>query len=439
MAPHLLNPLSEQTSFIDDLTPWTLYNITVLCFTSPGDGVKSPAEQVRTHQDFPGPVSALRFEDITDRGVRVLWGTPIKPNGIITGYTVRYMVKDMIHTLVDKNFTQNTHSFMLTNLKPTTHYTFKVYAITEVGRGEEATATIQSGVEPVLPSPPTRLAVSNIEPFSVLLQFTPGFDGNSSITRWTVQALNARNATWTDIFEVTGQPEAKAFNVQNLIPYMDYQLRLIANNVVGASEPSEPTRPFQTIQAPPKHPPLNVTIRAMSSRQLMVRWIPLSQGEWYGIPRGYNISYKIKGDDSQLHSLSIEDPTSNSFIVDGLQEFALYELILQAYNDLGSSDPSPAVTARTREDVPGKGPEAIEAIATSSTTILVKWGQVKKMEQNGILEGYKVYYGAKGVPFKYKNIEGNATHQTTLTELKKYTKYAIQVINSKTIMKTFKS
>lgn len=69
----------------------------------------------------------------------------------------------------------------------TTYYTFEVYAWTGVGPGVPRVATLQSGVEPVLPEPPTRLAVSNIQPFSVLLQFTPGFDGNASITTWTVQ------------------------------------------------------------------------------------------------------------------------------------------------------------------------------------------------------------------------------------------------------------
>ena len=29
---------------------------------------------------------------------------------------------------------------------------------------------------------------------------------------------------------------------------MEYQLRLLAHNVVGASEPSDPTKEFQTIQ-----------------------------------------------------------------------------------------------------------------------------------------------------------------------------------------------
>lgn len=60
-----------------------------------------------------------------------------------------------------------------------------------MGAGERVTATLQSGVEPVLPDPPTRLAVSNIQAFSVLLQFTPGFDGNASVSKWTVQVCTS--------------------------------------------------------------------------------------------------------------------------------------------------------------------------------------------------------------------------------------------------------
>jgi protein sidekick len=43
----------------------------------------------------------------------------------------------------------------------------------------------------------------------------------------------------------------------------------------------------------------------------------------------------------------------------------------------------------------------VEANATSSTTIVVKWGDVPKGNENGIIEGYKVFYGAgPKVPFK---------------------------------------
>ena len=355
-----------------------------------------------------------------------MWGPPEKPNGIILGYTVRYMVKEQIHTLMEKNLTAEETDFYLTQLKPTTHYTLEVFAWTEVGKGEASFATIQSGVEPVLPDPPTRLAVSNIEAFSAVLQFTPGFDGNSSITKWIVEASSARNASWATVYEIS-DPDASTITVKNLVPYMEYQLRLVASNVVGRSLPSDPTKNFQTIQAKPKHAPMNVTIRAFEFTKLNVRWTPLSQQDWHGVARGYNISYRILGDSSKLHSVSIEDPTANSFVLDDLEEYTMYEVILQAYNDIGTSDASATVVERTNEATPGSGPRVVNATVTSSTTILVTWGEIAKIQRNGIIEGYKVYYGAKDVPFKYQNIKNNITRQTTLTELKKYTRYSIQV------------
>jgi protein sidekick len=142
------------------------------------------------------------------------------------------------------------------------------------------------------------------------------------------------------IYEVL-DTEASTITVNNLIPYKEYSLRLVAHNVKGPSPPSLPTTTFQTLQAKPRHLPQNVTIRAFEFTKLNVHWIPLSQQDWYGMPRSYNISYHILGDSSELHSLSIEDPATNSFVLDDLEEFTPYEEILQAFNDVGTSDPSP--------------------------------------------------------------------------------------------------
>lgn len=158
---------------------------------------------------------------------------------------------------------------------------------------------------------------------------------------------------------------------------MQYKLRLIANNVVGPSAPSEPTKEFQTIQAPPSHPPRNVTVRAMSATELRVRWIvsfdkpyylfislrfashylqsaliviqqPLQQVEWFGNPRGYNITYtEVRTNKSKI--ISIDDHTANSYVLENMEEFALYEIYMHAYNDVGSSTLSPKAVERTRE------------------------------------------------------------------------------------------
>ncbi|XP_017048182.1 protein sidekick isoform X11 [Drosophila ficusphila] len=438
VPPSLIDPLAEQTAILGGLEKFAEYNISVLCFTDPGDGVASIQVPVMTLDDVPDEVTALHFDDVSDRSVKVLWAPPRFTNGILTGYTVRYQVKDRPDTLKSFNLTADDTELTVNQLQATTHYWFEVFAWTRVGSGAPKTATIQSGVEPVLPHAPTSLALSNIEAFSVVLQFTPGFDGNSSITRWKVEGQTARNMTWFTICEIS-DPDAETLTVTGLVPFTQYRLRLSASNVVGSSRPSEATKDFQTIQARPKHPPFNVTVRAMSAQQLRVRWIPLQQTEWYGNPRGYNISYRqlVKsGSPATMlkhvpRSVVIEDHTANSHVLDGLEEWTLYEVIMTACNDVGCSKESGTAVERTREAVPSYGPLDVQANATSSTTVVVRWGEVPPQHRNGQIDGYKVYYAAAdraGQPVLHKTIPNNATFTTTLTELKKFVVYHVQVL-----------
>ena len=73
------------------------------------------------------------------------------------------------------------------------------------------------------------------------------------------------------MFELS-RPEATSMSVEGLRPYTDYKLRLIAENIAGQSDPSDPTRTFQTIQAPPDGPPPEVTVRAVNETAIRVRW-----------------------------------------------------------------------------------------------------------------------------------------------------------------------
>jgi protein sidekick len=51
VAPNLFDPQAEQNAVIPNLRKYTLYNITVLCFTNPGDGERSLPVAVRTSED----------------------------------------------------------------------------------------------------------------------------------------------------------------------------------------------------------------------------------------------------------------------------------------------------------------------------------------------------------------------------------------------------
>lgn len=52
-----------------------------------------------------------------------------------------------------------------------------------------------------LPGSPTNLGISNIGPRSVTLQFRPGYDGKTSISRWQVEAQvsnGCENGQWQE-------------------------------------------------------------------------------------------------------------------------------------------------------------------------------------------------------------------------------------------------
>jgi len=113
---------------------------------------------------------------------------------------------------------------------------------------------------------------------------------------------------------------------------------------------------------------------------------PLQQSEWFGNPSGYRIYYSELGTGNQKN-VTIEDPTANSHILEHLEEFALYEITMTSNNEVGSSEQSQSAVERTRESVPSFGPMDVHANATSSTTIVVKWADVPKEHQNGLIEG----------------------------------------------------
>ena len=431
----------QQIAIMDGLEPYTTYDVTVLCFTSAGDGPKfEPPPVVTTEQDLPQEVAFLKFRDILDKSVRVIWSRPKKVNGKLKGYTLRYYsVGHERTTAIVKNLTATENQTIIMNLIPQTAYTFQINAWTDVGAGPIISSTIQSSVPPVLPIAPTHLAISNIQPFSVVLQFTPGFNGNASITKWIVesQLYKLRNAeNWSVIYESINHTQEDAITVHNLRPYVEYRLRLIPVNVVGpALKPSAPSPPFQTLQALPQGPPSNVTVRTVSATALRVRWTPLPPESWHGHPRGYNITWRqltndgspITNEPLKWHILS--DYHSHSYLITSLKEYTNYGIQVFTLNDLGTSHGSHYYIQRTNEATPSSGPHSVQVRSTSSTTIVVDWDDVAEYDRNGIIQGFKVRYAIlkNGNVAQFKLIESNSSRTATLTELKKYTRYQISV------------
>lgn len=64
----------------------------------------------------PDEISNLHFQNITDRSVTIVWSPPKHANGILTGYTVLYMIKDKYDSLKSENVTANVTQLKITHL-----------------------------------------------------------------------------------------------------------------------------------------------------------------------------------------------------------------------------------------------------------------------------------------------------------------------------------
>lgn len=68
---------------IGNLEKFGHYNVTTVCFTSPGDGPSSDPIEVITDEDIPGPVASVDFDQVMSDSVVVKWEPPTEPNGIL--------------------------------------------------------------------------------------------------------------------------------------------------------------------------------------------------------------------------------------------------------------------------------------------------------------------------------------------------------------------
>ncbi|KAL4239205.1 Protein sidekick-2 [Mactra antiquata] len=428
------NPSGTQTTVLANLKKYTQYNISVLCYTSQGDGPAAPDETVRTLEDLPSQVDSLTFSDIRATSLKVSWTAPTEINGVLQGYTLSYRKKNESTVLQTVDLPATNETYTVFGLSPMTKYTISVYASTAIGAGPSRSADIESGVPPERPTAPYNLGVSNIRARSVLLQFLPGFDGKTSITLWIVEALEGDGNTNDDEYKViyeVSDPSARSLQVQNLKPYTHYKLRITAENIVGRSDPSEPTRQFQTIQDAPGAPPGNVTVRALNATALRVSWTPLSKNDWNGEPRGYKIFYKNKDHSNAFKVLDLDNGMNmDSAILGNLEEWMQYEVKMIAYNDVGESIYSPITVERTRESVPSSGPLDVQAVAISSTSVNVSWGQVPSMEQNGMIEGFKIEYRSseQDIDSQSLQVSGNTSSSVIVENLRKFVTYEIRVL-----------
>uniref|UniRef100_A0A8C7XTG8 Sidekick cell adhesion molecule 1a n=1 Tax=Oryzias sinensis TaxID=183150 RepID=A0A8C7XTG8_9TELE len=428
-------PSLRHTGLVSGLKKFTWYFGSTLCFTTPGDGPRSPPTLLQTHEDTPGPVHQLTFTEILDTTVRVSWAEPKEKNGIITGYTLWWEVPGIESSLVERSLPNSTLQYQLTGLNSTTKYTIQVAALTAAGQGVVTSSTISTGVPPELPGAPSNLVISNISPHKATLKFRPGPDGKTTISRWIVEAQvreDGKEDTWRVVYE-ENHPDADTLEIPNLTPFTQYRFRMQQVNIVGSSPMSAPSRLIQTLQAAPDTHPSNLRLVSATQTSLRFSWKPLPASEYNSSPETVGYRLRVWRTDGQGKDRTQDvqgGVNSTDATVEGLSPWTQYHIQVQSFNSIGAGPWSSTVEARTAESAPSGSPVNVTAEAVSSSKIMLTWSALPQTLRNGVILGYKVLYSEKDLeaPPSVLVVQGEGNLTVLLGALQKYTVYVLQVL-----------
>ena len=129
--PGLLN---SQPAQFPNLRAYTEYVFYAQAETSAGKGPRSEEQRVRTEPDLPEKPEGLGFDE-NDPTLRIHWSPPEFPNGVISNYTVRILLRNGS----EFDLIARTDQMKMFNTKTPTSEVFKFYvwARNSVGRSRQ--------------------------------------------------------------------------------------------------------------------------------------------------------------------------------------------------------------------------------------------------------------------------------------------------------------
>ncbi|XP_043207619.1 Down syndrome cell adhesion molecule-like protein Dscam2 isoform X5 [Amphibalanus amphitrite] len=283
------------------------------------------------------------------------------------------------------------------------------------------------------PEVPFAIKVLNKSGRSVELSWSAPYNGNSDIFQYIIQYKKAKDEWDSKEMERVVIPgKMEIVSVMDLRPATAYQMRIIAENEVGPSEPSEVVT-IVTSEEPPAGPPTAVVVEPLE-RGLLVTWKPpsdeLLNGEVLGYYVGHRLSNSKNSFSFQTFEFANEATRKHQVSITKLEEFREYEVVVQAFNSQGSGPQSEEQRQFTAEGVPSAPPQEITCRTLTSDSIRASWTPPPAGATNGVIRGYKVMYGPSSTWYDDSTIDmaKSTSTETLLTGLKKYTEYNITVL-----------
>ncbi|KAL0969312.1 hypothetical protein UPYG_G00225390 [Umbra pygmaea] len=367
------------------LLPSVEYGYTVTANNSQG-GVTSATAKARTHPSAPSGVGPPTLQPLTPHQVRVTWGPPARPNGVIIRYTVYMRDPAMASThsfLYDPAHTSFTeHSTILQGLTPYHRYEVRVEVCTDLGCASSDWASVLT-----LEAPPTGQNAPLLElqrdtrglQTVFLLSWSPPAQPNGRILLYEVFRRPGQNHDVPGGAEVLVCRNASTMcHDAGLTPYTEYHYQVWAVNSAGRS--GSPWTNGKTGPAPPEGvgPPTFLRILATSA---VVFILPPTR------PNGIVSLYRVFSQNpNDTHTLMSEG-TSRQQTLYGLRPFTQYWVGVEACTCYQCCSQGPLKKAASRAILPNTAAPLARWLFARSAQ--VEWEE--PLIPNGVIESCELH------------------------------------------------
>ncbi|XP_033612780.1 neuronal cell adhesion molecule isoform X40 [Fukomys damarensis] len=386
------------------------------------------------HLEVKDPTRILKQPEyaIVQRGSTVSFECKVKHDHTLIA-TVTWL-KDNGALPNDERFTVDKDHLVVTDVRDDDGGTYTCAANTTL---DDVSASAELSVVDV-PNPPFDLELTNQLDKSVQLSWTPGDDNNSPITKFVIEYEDAMHEAglWHHQAEVSGTQTTAQLK---LSPYVNYSFRVMAENSIGRSLPSEGSEQYLTKAAEPDKNPTAVEGLGSEPDNLVITWKPLNGFESNGPGLQYRVSWRQRDGDDEWTSVVVANVSK--YIVSGTPTFVPYLIKVQALNDVGFAPEPAVVMGHSGEDLPMVAPGNVHVNVLNSTLAEVQWDSVPLKSIRGHLQGYRIYYwkaqspsqrNRRHVEKKILTFQGSKTHGM-LPGLEPFSHYSlnVRVVNGK--------
>ncbi len=236
------------------------------------------------------------------------------------------------------------------------------------------------------PGPPSTLAATVDSPSMITVSWTPGDDGGSSITKYSIRVFPDGNFS-APLFSKTTEPSVRSHTVTGLTAATRYVLTVRPENSIGSDGSFKFVRATTNAATIPG-PPASLTAMVTGPSTINLSWEPPVETGGSPITK-YSIRVFPDGNfNTPLFSKTTE-PSVRSHTVTGLTAATRYVLTVRPENSIGSDGSFKFVRATTAALTAPAAPTGLTATASGRSTINLSW---TAPSDNGgaAITGYKI-------------------------------------------------